>query len=641
MYIDYVSTKMGTDSVPRFSRGNTLPLVQLPFGMVSYSPQTERLEGQREWFFSPNKPYLEGIRLTHQPSPWIADYGTVLFTPQNDAVSSTPEGAWSGYRIGESVFRPDYLKIKLLKQQCLFELTPSERGCAIRLSFDEDEGNVFSVLNIDGKTTYRFENGVLYGTNDHHSKDDAKEFKMFFVVKFLDDVAINADINDDKCACHITLKGKNAEARVAISYISHEQALINLSSESLLDSFDEIRARATEAWEEKLSRIKVEADEERMRIFYSCMYRVFLFPHKAYELDVEGNCIHYSPSLGKVCKGVRYCDTGLWDTSRTQFPLFSLIAKEEYASILEGFLNDFNECGFLPRWPSIGEVGCMPSTLIDSTIADAVVKGIGTPKLHRALLDAMIKHATTASKERCYGREGISEYIKHGYVPCDLYKESVNLTLDFAYGDFCIATIAKCLGDNKIYDEYSQRAKNYVHLFDKDTCFMRGKDQAGKFKADFCPHRWGGDYTEASAWQASLFVPHDIEGLASLFGGEDKLICRLDEIFAQKPLYKSGSYGGEIHEMTEMAQADFGQCAISNQPSFSIPYLYAYLGDKEKTEHWIKRICDELFTVDAFPGDEDNGSMASWYILSCIGKYQICPGKNEWLELTPLVKYKL
>ena len=283
----------------------------------------------------------------------------------------------------------------------------------------------------------------------------------------------------------------------------------------------------------------------------------------------------------------------------------------------------------------------MPSTLIDAVIADAVVKEIGSKALHNELLEAMIKHANTKAPSRRFGREGIEEYLKYGYVPYDKCGESVNLTVDFSYGDFCIATVAKALGKMDIYEEYMKRAKSYTALFDKQTCFLRAKASSGEFRPNFSPYEWGFGYTESCAWQGTLAPVHDIEGLCELFGGKDKLLSRLDEIFDAKPIFEVGSYGAEIHEMSEMAQVDFGQCAISNQPSFAIPYMYAYLGEKEKSEHWVRRICDELFTRDSFPGDEDNGSMASWYILSCIGKYSICPSKNEWIELEPIVKYKM
>ena len=231
-------------------------------------------------------------------------------------------------------------------------------------------------------------------------------------------------------------------------------------------------------------------------------------------------------------------------------------------------------------------------------------------------------------------------YLKLGYVPFDEQRESVNLTLDAAYGDFCIAQIAAVLDHPEIEKEYRERAKNYRTLFDPETGFMRPRDSQGNFRPDFSPFSWGRDYTEASAWQTSTFVPHDIEGLAQLHGGVEKLVKKLDDIFNTPPIYEVGGYGSEIHEMSEMAAVNFGQCAISNQPSFHIPYMYAALGKVEKTNYWVKKICDELFTSDAdgFPGDEDNGTMAAWYIFSCLGLYPLCPGKPEYIRSQMLVK---
>ena len=378
-------------------------------------------------------------------------------------------------------------------------------------------------------------------------------------------------------------------------------------------------------------------DEKSLSTFYSCMYRAFLFPRKAYETDNNGKTVHYAPKTGEVKDGVRYTDTGFWDTSRTLFPLFSLIARDEYEEMLRGFVNDYLECGYLPRWISIGEVGCMPSTLIDCTIADAVVKGIGTRELWETALRGMIHHANTEASDRRYGRNGALAYKKYGYVPKNLQKESVNLTLDAAYGDWCIATVAKALGYDDIYSEYIERSKNYKNLFDTETGFMRGRDEEGKMSEDFDPCIWGGDYTEGSAWQNSFWVPHDIEGLCDLYGGKDAFIRKLDELFSEPPVYRVHGYGGEIHEMREMAAVDFGQCAISNQPSFHIPYLYGYLGETEKCQEVVERMCKELFSAEeGFPGDEDNGSMAAWYIFSCIGMYPICPGKDEYVRIKPL-----
>ena len=589
-YLSLVNTKMGSDSSPRFSRGNTLPLTQLPFGMVSFCPQTELIPDRYEWFFSPKAPYLEGIRLTHQPSQWIGDYGTVLFTPQRDVICDTPPLAWSGYRIDESILRPDLLKITFIRPECTFELTPTERCAALRLAYQDPKDAYLSVFNIHGRTEFSFDKdqNTLFGTNDYHAKGDAKDFKMYFAIRFLSGIDPDSSYEVEN-GFHLSVNSENVEARVAISYISYDMALTSLERECAGLSFDKIRELAKEAWEKRLSVLKApsECDEQ---IFYSCLYRTFLFPHKAHEIGKDGECVHYSPADAKVYSGVRYTDQGYWDTYRTSFPLFAITAPDDYEDFLKGALNDYKECGYLPRWSAMGEVGCMPSTLIDAVIADAAIKGIGSKELHRELLFAMIHHANIPSKDKRYGRSGIEHYLKYGYVPCDFCKESVNLTLDFAYGDWCIATVAKTIGEDAIAEEYFKRSESYKNLFDPEAKFMRPKDSFGAFKKNFDSISWGGDYTEGSAWQTTFAVPHALDALIELFGGRDEFKKRLDELFSQKPRYRVGGYGSEIHEMTEMASVDLGQCAISNQPSFSIPFLYAYIGETEKSDAIVKEI---------------------------------------------------
>lgn len=643
-YIPYVNIKMGTKSHFRKSYGNTLPLTQLPFGMAPFCIQTENKEG---WFYQPDHEFAEGVRLTHQPSPWIDDYGTFLMTPQNDFISDTPEGAWSGYRIEDSVERPDYLKLTFLRSNCTFELTPTERCAAIRLTFGDERASFLSFLPIKGNYTYRYDakTSTLFGTTDGHSKDIAKNFKMYFAVRF-DDGAVDGErtysAGEGKDACiHIALKNRVTEARLGISYISEKTALLAIERECGDLSFERLQKRAEDSWEEKLRRIEIESDsEEEMRTFYSCMYRVFLFPRKAYEYDECGKVVHYAPCDGKVYPGVRYTDNGFWDTFRTVYPLYTLIARDEFADMLNGYVNDYKEGGWLPRWISIGEVGCMPSTLIDAVIAEASSNGIGERETLNTALDGMIHHANNEAPDKRYGRNGVKSYLKYGYVPRDEEKESVNLTLDDAYGDWCIATVAKSLGRDDIVPEYLSRSKNYRNIFDPSSKFMRGRDKEGKMSEFFDPCSWGGEYTEGSAWQNSFGVYHDIEGLAELYGGTDALEAKLDELFATEPRYRVFGYNGEIHEMTEMAEANFGQMAISNQPSFHIPFIYSAIGAAEKTEYWVRRLATEAFSSSekGYPGDEDNGTMSAWYIFATIGMYRLCPGKTEWIRFKGLAK---
>lgn len=642
-YLPLVNIKMGTKNAPRFSNGNALPLTQRPFAMASYCVQTESRDG---WFFQPDQPYAEGVRLTHQPSPWINDYGTFLMTPQNDVIADRPGGAWSGYRIRDAVMRPDYLALRFLRTDCLFELTPTERGGMIRLTFGDDRPSFLSFFPTKGNYAYRFDGTTetLFGETDGHSGDIAVNFKMYFAVRFRPgdtDASRTRSAGEGKDACiHVALTGRTAEARIGISYISPEMAVAALERETGDRSFDELRAEAETIWEEHLHRIEITTDTDaQLRTFYSCLYRTFLFPHKAYELDAQGNPVHYVPCDGSTRSGVRYTDNGFWDTYRTVYPLFALIARDEYAEMLEGFVNDYLECGWLPRWPSIGEVGCMPSTLIDAVIADAAVKGIGSRAVLENALNGMLHHATCESEDPRYGRNGAIAYRKFGYVPRDLQRESVNLTQDAAYGDWCIAVVAGVLGREDVRAEYLPRAQNYKNIFDPASGFMRGRDQNGEMAEFFDPCSWGGEYTEGSAWQNSFAVPHDVEGLAKLHGGRDNLIAKLDALFAEPPRYRVFGYNNEIHEMTEMAAADFGQCAISNQPSFHLPFLFAALGAQEKTDYWVPKLC-EAFSADddGYPGDEDNGTMSAWYIFANLGMYPLCPGKNEMIRCPRLVR---
>jgi len=639
-YLSYVNIKMGTKSHPRRSYGNTLPLTQRPFGMAPFCIQTESRGG---WFYQPDHEFAEGIRLTHQPSPWIGDYGSFLMTPQNDVVRNDSSGAWSGYRIKDSVQRPDLLKMTFLQSACTFELTPTERGAAIRLSFGDDRPSFLSFFPTKGSYGYRYdrESNTLFGVTDGHSQDIAVDFNMYFAVRFLGDSVDAEKLLMGENYCHVALKGRSIEARLGISYISEEMALSVIDRECGDKSFDELCRESEDSWEEKLSRIEIETDsEEQMRTFYSCLYRPFLFPRKAYEIAGDGSAVHYCPADGKTRAGVRYTDNGFWDTYRTVYPLYTLIAREEFAEMLEGFVNDYLECGWLPRWISIGEVGCMPSTLIDAVIAEAAANGIGKREVLEKALEGMLKHANSEAEDPRYGRNGALSYVKLGYVPRDEQRESVNLTQDAAYGDWCIATVAKALGRDDLVEEYMKRSKNYANIFDKESGFMRGRDKDGKMAEFFDPCSWGGEYTEGSAWQNSFAVPHDIEGLAALHGGRDALVKKLDELFATEPKYRVFGYGFEIHEMTEMALVDLGQMAISNQPSFHLPYMYAALGAQEKTDYWVKKIAKEAFSSadNGYPGDEDNGTTSAWYIFATIGMYRLCPGKTEWIRSEKLVK---
>ena len=643
-YLPLVNAKMGTKSVRRRSHGNTLPLTQIPFGMNSFCLQTQ---SQDSWFYYPEHEYLEGVRLTHMPSPWIDDYATVLMTPQNDVIANTAAAAWSGRRLSDTTEDPDYLAVTLLRSACRFELTPTARAAALRLTFLDERPSYLSFLPTKGSYDYRYDEvtSTLFIATDGGVRDRSVNHTAYIAVQFKPcdvDARGSYTVGEGTTrAFHLALKSRYVEARLGVSYISEQMAVAAIARECADKSFEDIRSEARREWEQKLSRIEIETDDDaQLRTFYSCLYRVFLFPHRAYEIDADGKPVHYSSADGRTYPGVRYTDNGFWDTFRTVYPLFSLIAREEFSEMLDGFVNDYREGGWLPRWMAMGEMGAMPSTLIDGVIAEAATSGVAKRETLECALEGMLKHANVAAPERRFGRQGILDYVKYGYVPRDKYEESVNLTLDFAYGDWCIATVARALGREQLVAEYTARSKSYRNLFDPTTGFMRGRDTEGRMADGFDPTSWGGEYTEAAAWQSSFAVPHDVEGLAALFGGREQLLAKLDALFQTPPRYRVFGYGAEIHEMTEMALLDFGQMAICNQPSFHIPFLFSALGEQEKTDYWVERLARETFsaTTDGYPGDEDNGTMSAWYIFATLGMYRLCPGKDEWIPTKRLVR---
>ncbi len=650
-YIKYVNIKQGSKSTMRFSQGNTLPMVQKPFGFASFAPQTSSERGN--WYYHPDDRSFEGVRLTHQPSPWIGEHSGIVMLPQREVPYRDHGARWTDF--SDEILQPHYMRYYLKRPFCTFELTPTEYGCCGRLNFERDGDNYFSVMPVSGKCGYKFdaENNRLYCYTDcNHRVGGTSVIKGYFVFRFEEGVVDTANtlveaaegskkglsVEGENTAIHLALKKQNVSFTMAASYISYEQALVNLKNDTDCADFDALKQRNADLWNEYLSRIEITADEDKLRTFYSCMYRAFVYPHKAYEIDAEGEAVHYSPDNDTVIKGKRYTDNGFWDTYRTVYPFYSIIAKDECKEFIEGFVQDYIDGGWLPCWTAGDAKKCMPSTAIDAVIADLAVKGIISGVLLKTAFEGMEKHANNDSPLPVYGREGCSDYLKLGYVPCDKYKESVNLTLDAAYFDYCLAVVAGILGYDDKKEMYLARSKRYANIFDSKTGFMRGKDSNGSFREGFDPISWGRDYTEACAWQTSTAVQHDIEGLAQLHGGKDKLVEYLDALFAEPAHYRIGGYLITIHEMAEMTACDWGQCAISNQPSFHIPFMYAYLGEQAKADYWLEKICREGFSAenDGFPGDEDNGSMAIWYIFTQLGIYPICPGKAEYTITKPL-----
>jgi predicted alpha-1,2-mannosidase len=640
--VGYVNILQGTDSNKQFSHGNTLPLVGMPWGMVAWSLQN----GVGGWFFNPNG-RVDGIRATHQPSPWMGDYSYFVLMPQAHDLRMDVKARTQDYDTNTAILRPDYEKIDLKQDAITVELTGTERCGVFRLTYHtgttgrlilDRSGKSKADLKIEGRTILdrngkskadlKIEGRTIYGVNP----SNAKNVSCYFVVKLDRDITQASPIENTKDAQgyveFATAPTEPVIVKVGTSFISWEQAEQNLRAETE-GTFEAVHERVAGVWNANLGKIEIEATEDQKKTFYTCLYRAQMFPQGIFEIDASGKTIHFSPYDGKIHDGELYAGIGIWDGFRTTFPFLTLVYPSQLDKILQGFVNASVEGnGPLPEWPSPGYGGGMPGQHCAAIFADAVVKG-------RKGFDAATAYEVLRKGAfEGLGRKGGNNYLKLGYLLGPQYG-AVSTTLDYAYDDWCVAQMARQMNHPEDAKTLMERSQNYRKLWDPSVGFMREKKTDGTWAGKFDEFKWMGPYCESGPWQASWFVPHDPAGLTDLLGGREKFAAKLDKLFSLS--IPKGHKPG-IHEEKEMVAIPFGQCALNNQPSFQIPYLYAAIGQPWKTQYWTRRACAELFNAGprGFCGDEDNGSMASWYLLSAIGLYSFCPGTPEYIVTSPL-----
>jgi predicted alpha-1,2-mannosidase len=402
-----------------------------------------------------------------------------------------------------------------------------------------------------------------------------------------------------------------------------------------------VKAAAKKTWAEHLDRAKIEGGTvDQQRTFYSCMYRALLFPRTWHEMDASGKPVHYSAFNGKVEPGVMYADHGYWDVYRAWYPWMSVMFPERLGEILQSWVNAYREGGWMPQFPAPGYRACMTGSLIDAVFADGVVKDVPGFDV-QAAYEGLKKHATEpGDADKGYGRRGIEDYLRLGYVAEDHTHQSGAETVDAAYGDFCIAQIAAKLGHKEDAAMFEKRSHNWRNLFDAKTNFLRGKNADGSWVthggAPFDPVRWGSPYVEGAAWQHRWDVPHEPEELFKAMGGDAVAAAELEKMVTMPATFDVGSYGEEIHEISEMAARNFGQYDHGNQPVHHILYLFALAGKPDRTRYWTRRVMEDLYSPDEFAGDEDTGAMAAWFLMSAAGFYPVCPGKPEYVLGAPL-----
>lgn len=655
--VDFVNPLVGSDSNPELSTGNTYPAIAMPWGMNFWVPQTGKMGDGWQYTYSAKK--IRGLKQTHQPSPWINDYGqfSLLPTVGKPVFDEAKRASWFSHKAEKAT--PYYYSVYLADYDVTAELCPTERAALMAFTFPKtDQANV--VIDAFDKGSYiqviPAERKVI-GFSTRNSGGVPDNFRNYFVIEFDHDFDAFVSVKDGQLisaneqkgnhvGAIITFKtsqrGEKIQARVASSFISSAQAMLNLKELGQAD-MDQLKQQGRQRWNEVLGKIEVEDENiDHLRTFYSCLYRSVLFPRAFYEKDAAGEIVHYSPYNGTIQKGYMFTDTGFWDTFRCLFPLLNLMYPSENVKIQEGLANTYKESGFLPEWASPGHRGCMVGNNSASVVADAYLSGLRGYDME-TLWQAVV-HGTQAvhPQVNSTGRLGYEYYNKLGYVPYDVkINESVARTLEYAYDDWCIYQLGKALGKSaKELKPFAKRAMNYQKVFDKETKLMRGRLKNGKFMSPFNPLKWGDAFTEGNAWHYTWSVFHDPQGLIQLMGGKDAFNQMLDSVFILPPVFDNSYYGYTIHEIREMQVMDMGNYAHGNQPIQHAIYLYGYSGQPWKTQYWIRQVMDKLYTPapDGYCGDEDNGQTSAWYVFSAMGFYPVCPGSGQYVLGTPYFK---
>ena len=653
--IDYVSTLVGTQSKHSLSTGNTYPAIALPWGMNFWTPQTGKMGDG--WAYTYDADKIRGFKQTHQPSPWMNDYGQFSIMPMTGKPVFNEDERASWFSHKTETAKPHYYKVYLADYDVVTEISPTERAAMFRFTFPQNEKSFVAIDAFDrgSYVTVVPEENKIIGYTTRNTGGVPENFRNYFVIFFDKPFNYKSTVADGELKNNVleaktnhagaiigfsTKRGEQVHARVASSFISYEQAELNLK-ELGNRSFDQIKEDGEKRWNEILGKVEVETTNiDQLRTFYSSLYRSVLFPRSFFEYDKAGNIMHYSPYNGKVLPGYMFTDTGFWDTFRGLFPLLNLLYPEMNRKMQEGLINAYKESGFFPEWASPGHRPIMVGNNSASVLTDAYLQG-NKVKEPDVLWEGIVKTANSVHpRVSSTGRLGYEYYNRLGYVPCDVgIRENAARTLEYAYDDWCIYQLGKAMGKpEKAIEVFAKRSQNYRNLFNKKYNLMVGKKENGEFSEPFSPFKWGGDFTEGNSLHYTWSVFHDPQGLIDLMGGKNTFNQMLDTVFSLPPIFDDSYYGSTIHEIREMQIMNMGNYAHGNQPIQHMIYLYNYSGVPWKAQYHVRQVMDKMYTPapDGYCGDEDNGQTSAWYVFSALGFYPVCPGSGQYVLGSPI-----
>lgn len=582
--LSYVDVFYGTGTISgsALSTGNLFPTVALPHGFNHWTIATK---DSSPWFFDPTLKTFKGIRCTHQPSPWIGDYAYFDIKNPDDM-------RWDKE---QSSVTPSFMRI--VGDKSTMSLTPTTTGAILV---------VRGVKKLEFPGISDMANDGLYkmvGTVKRSSIFRTPRHTVLHVV-----LISNVPWGTSETTTTI---------RIGTSFISAKQALLNVP----IGSFDLTVKANDRTWNGLLGKIKVSGGGP-IRKFYTMLYRALLFPRQL----TEGSNMHYSPydTQGRTFDGPLSTDSGFWDAYRSVYPLLHLAFPETAKTVLDGWVNAIKEDpdGLLAQWASPGKVDSMEGSMGEISIAEGIINGAITD------VDAAWGYLYKSCFES-KARESFSDYKRLGYVP-----GQVSLSLNYYLSDYVVSLAAQKLGHHEEASVLRERSKKWIKLFDvDDTKFFRPKNKKGNFQKGFDEYRWMGPYREGGPWQYRFYVPHDPEGLNS-FGYGGTMCKYLNQMMTG---VNTVTNRAKIHEEKEMQQHSFGQYSHNNQPVHHVMYMFAHVGCAEEGQRWIRHALETQYTDTGFAGDEDNGEMSSWFILSSMGLYSLVPGSGKYqLGAAPL-----
>ncbi|RDS84610.1 glycoside hydrolase family 92 protein [Dyella monticola] len=679
---DYVNILRGTNSGYTFSRGNNIPAVTLPHGFNFWVPVTD---AGSDWMYqyqqrndAENRPRIEAFSLSHEPSPWMGDRQTFQMMPAavaNGAPGANRQARALSFSHANEIAHAHYYKVTF-DNGIVGEMTPTDHAAMLRFTFPGQRGQlVLDNRTDEGGITLDPAHRRFSGYSDVKSRLSTGATRLFFYATVDQPIAQSGRLageGRDRVTAWIgfdTSKTKTVNVRIATSLISLEQAKRNLDMEiAPHEGFDAVRERAQDTWDKQLDAVKVQgASYGELVTLYSNMYRWLMYPNSAYENT--GTASHpiyryaspFSAAVGentpthtgaRIVDGQVFVNNGFWDTYRTAWPLYVLLAPQEAGHLIDGFVQEYRDAGWIARWSSPGYADLMVGTSADVAFSDAWLKGVHNFDV-QSFYQAALKDATVVSPLRGTGRKGLQRSIFNGYTD-DAVTEGFSWSMDGYIADFAIGNLASALGArHDAHDPYQaqyaddaayfhDRALDYANLFNADIGFFVGRDAQGHWrytKQNFDPLRWGDDYTETDGWNMAFHAPQDGAGLAALYGGRAALAAKLDRFFATPGIYHTGGYGEVIHEMREAQAVRMGQYGHSNQPSHHIIYMYDYAGEPWKTQDKVRDVLSRLYVGSqigqGYLGDEDNGEMSGWWLFGAMGFYPLRMGTPEYVIGAP------